>query len=159
MAHSEQPTNTIQTWHPQAQAVRSPGLHRRIPPNTSRPCVKSLHSIQCSGRPLPMDQSSYGIKGSGPYFQRSMANCVLTDLIFPYSPPLLPLQSSPTSSSTSANCTSTMPSSMGAIQPPSLLMSAKSSRDCANSMSRSTPRRDCYNSSDSPTTSAITAHT
>ncbi len=30
---------------------------------------------------LPMDQSSHGIEESGPYFQRSMANTVLTDLI------------------------------------------------------------------------------
>ena len=73
MAHSEHPTNTIQTGHPQAQALRSPRLHRRIPSDTSRPCVMRLHSILSSTNALQCIEAFE-------YCQQAISNC--QDLYF-----------------------------------------------------------------------------
>jgi hypothetical protein len=115
-----------------------------------------------------------GLKGSGPYFQRSMLNTVLTDLIFHicelYIDDVLIHGGDPTTFLANVlKVFSRLREFNVAVNPKktklglekcyTLVTSFLSPEHRSHLKSDSKYRRDCYNSSDSPTTSAIMCHT
>jgi hypothetical protein len=74
--------NSFSAGYNEANSVWSIGLHCGLSPDTAGPSLETPRSFHGHGRLYQWTRVAMGLKGSGPYFQRSLSNTVLAGLVY-----------------------------------------------------------------------------
>ena len=79
LTDSEYSTNTVAIGNNETNGVRPPGFHSGLPFDQAS---RHLTAFMAMGELYQWTRVAMGLKGSGPYFQRSMSNTVLAGRVY-----------------------------------------------------------------------------